>query len=80
MYTCITYYTYHIISPLNNNPPNNKNKNLGGTNMVHYQFRRRHDYPPHKKKHDIWFDLPPFIITPLIKQKAWGEKICVTSN
>ena len=51
MYLSLSLYIYiyiyiYIISPLMINPPNNK-KNLGGKNICYYQFRRRHDYPPH---------------------------------
>ena len=31
-------------------PPPNKKPPLGGTNICYYQFIRRHDYPPHKKR------------------------------
>ena len=54
-YLCICIYTYIYIyiciyiiyPPLNNKPLLIKN-NLWGIFVVYYQFRRRHDYPPHK--------------------------------
>ena len=54
IYACICIY--HLLPLII--PPLIKT-NLGGNNICYYQFRRRHDYPPHKKKHDFWFDLPP---------------------
>ena len=48
MYMYIYIYIYNLLplirNPLIRNPP------LGGTNICYYQFRRRHDYPPHKKR------------------------------
>ena len=34
--------------PLNKKPPLIRNPPLGGNKYCYYQFRRRHDYPPHK--------------------------------
>ena len=48
VYIYIYIYIY-ITSPLNKKPPLIRNPPLGGTNICYYQFRRRHDYPPHKK-------------------------------
>ena len=54
IHTCMHAYMYIYIyiyicnlPALIINPPNKK-KNLGDKNKFYYQFRRRHDYPPHK--------------------------------
>ena len=36
------------LPPLNNKPPLIKKNTLWGIYFCYYQFRRRHDYPPHK--------------------------------
>ena len=65
IYTCVylslSIYIY-IISPPNKKPPLIRNPPLGGTNICYYQFRRRHDYPPHKKR--FWVRSTPLIRNP----------------
>ena len=34
-----------------------KKRTLGEKDVCYYQFRRRHDYPPHQKKNDVWSNL-----------------------
>ena len=46
-YTCNTHGN---LLPLIRTPLRNKKPPLGGTNIFYYQFRRRHDHPPHKKR------------------------------
>ena len=48
VYIYIYIYVYNL-PPLNKKPSLIRNPPLGGTNICYYQFRRRHDYPPHKK-------------------------------
>ena len=78
MCMCIYIYIYIISPPLNNNPPNKKT-NLWRDFCFNYQFRRRHDYPPHKLR--CLVRSTPLIITPpLINKQTLGGKLCFTIN
>ena len=48
IYLLIYIYIYIISPSLIRNPPNKKPP-LRGEQYFYYQFRRRHDFPPHKK-------------------------------
>ena len=61
LYVYIYIYIY-IISPLTNKTHLIKKKNLGEQHICYYQFRRRHDYPPHKRR--CLVRSTPLIITP----------------
>ena len=41
-------YSNHSNTNSSNLPPLIINPPLGGKHIFYYQFRRRHDYPPHK--------------------------------
>ena len=66
---------------LNNKPALIKAKPFGGTTIAYCQFRRRHDYPPHKNKEKrSLVRSTPLIIDPPNKTTPWGEHKFVTIN
>ena len=79
IYIAIYIYIYIYIIPPNKKPPLIRNPPLGVTNICYYQFIRRHDYLPHKKR--LLVRSTPLIRNPpLIRNQPLEGKICVAIN